>query len=89
MNEILLLADWEVFPFFGIITILLSGVSAYLAWKDKKSIAIAGMVLYRRNVDEPRTPTYEDTRGDPSLLLPLRYPFWSIGLHQMGLQMDI
>lgn len=45
MNEILLLADWEVFPFFGIITILLSGVSAYLAWKDKKSIAIAGMVL--------------------------------------------
>lgn len=45
MNEILLLADWEVFPFFGIITILLSGVSAYLAWKDKKSIAITGMVL--------------------------------------------
>ena len=45
MNEILLLADWEVFPFFGIITILLSGVSAYLAWKDKKNIAIAVMVL--------------------------------------------
>ena len=45
MNEILQLADWEVFPFFGIITILLSGVSAYLAWKDKKNIAIAVMVL--------------------------------------------
>lgn len=36
---------WDVFLYFGIITILLGIVGAFFAWKDKRGWAITGMML--------------------------------------------
>lgn len=45
MMEYLSTMDWDQFPIFGSATLLISGISAYFAWKGSKRWAYSGMVI--------------------------------------------